>query len=399
MVGKRANLFKAKWPYETRFDSAAGLVVGKPRALERRHRRQRARGQPLAQARATRPCASSTTSTAASRRACARGPSRRSRRSACSATSTSTSPAAPPTEPQIPIGGDIKAAPGAGIEKLLEGSGDLLDGPLGDRPLAQEHPRPHGEGRGIPRRDHVEEPGERAARQQLQRDAGVLELDPQEGRQGPRPRRPAPDRREVRQGDRRVAAGRHPLRRVALREDRRGHRRPATARIPALLTDPEGKKKVFTLLDNLSIAAASLAKVTEQLEKGDGTLPLLLRDEKFGTEFTRNLLEFSQRLELDRPQARRRRGNRGQAHQRSVALRRRQPPRRRRGRVDAAPLARSRTGRRRGSRRSTTMTCAGTAAAASANVARRRRRPRSPDDASRGLGAPSGARPDGARAA
>src|SRR5499433_4237936 len=30
MVGRRANLFKKKWPYETRFDSASGLVSGNP---------------------------------------------------------------------------------------------------------------------------------------------------------------------------------------------------------------------------------------------------------------------------------------------------------------------------------------------------------------------------------
>ena len=28
MIGQRANLFRKKFPYETRFDSAAGLVPG-----------------------------------------------------------------------------------------------------------------------------------------------------------------------------------------------------------------------------------------------------------------------------------------------------------------------------------------------------------------------------------
>jgi len=45
-----------------------------------------------------------------------------------------------------------------------------------------------------------------------------------------------------------------------------------------------------------ALAAASLAKVTENLEKGDGALPILLRDDKFGKEFTRNLLQFSERI-------------------------------------------------------------------------------------------------------
>ena len=30
MVGQRANLFRKKFPYETRFDSASGLVAGNP---------------------------------------------------------------------------------------------------------------------------------------------------------------------------------------------------------------------------------------------------------------------------------------------------------------------------------------------------------------------------------
>jgi phospholipid/cholesterol/gamma-HCH transport system substrate-binding protein len=67
--------------------------------------------------------------------------------------------------------------------------------------------------------------------------------------------------------------------------------------LPALLSDPEGKRKVYALLDNLALATASLAKVTENLEKGSGALPILLHDEKFGREFTKNLLQFSEQLD------------------------------------------------------------------------------------------------------
>ena len=35
--------------------------------------------------------------------------------------------------------------------------------------------------------------------------------------------------------------------------------------------------------------------MTQQLEKGEGTIPLLLHDEKIGKEITRNLREFSDR--------------------------------------------------------------------------------------------------------
>src|SRR5262249_49171634 len=70
-----------------------------------------------------------------------------------------------------------------------------------------------------------------------------------------------------------------------------------TGAIPALLNDPEGRQKVYQLLDNLSVASASLGKVVQQLEKGEGTIPLLLHDEKTGKEITRNLRDFTQRLD------------------------------------------------------------------------------------------------------
>jgi phospholipid/cholesterol/gamma-HCH transport system substrate-binding protein len=70
-----------------------------------------------------------------------------------------------------------------------------------------------------------------------------------------------------------------------------------TGAIPALLADPEGKKKVLALLDNLSTAAVSVATVATQLEKGNGAIPLLIHDETFGKELTRNLQNFSRRLD------------------------------------------------------------------------------------------------------
>jgi phospholipid/cholesterol/gamma-HCH transport system substrate-binding protein len=67
--------------------------------------------------------------------------------------------------------------------------------------------------------------------------------------------------------------------------------------IPALLSDPEGKKKVYALVDNLAVAAAGLVRVTENLAKGDGALPILLNDPKFGKEFTGNLNSLSRHLD------------------------------------------------------------------------------------------------------
>ena len=65
MVGQRANLFRSKFPYETHFESAAGLVAGNHVSLERRHRRQRPRGACSRAIRPTGPSGSSTTSIAA----------------------------------------------------------------------------------------------------------------------------------------------------------------------------------------------------------------------------------------------------------------------------------------------------------------------------------------------
>ena len=70
-----------------------------------------------------------------------------------------------------------------------------------------------------------------------------------------------------------------------------------TGAIPALLSDPEGKKKVYDLVDRLSATAGALASVAENLKSGKGALPTLLNDERFGREFTGNLRDLSRRLD------------------------------------------------------------------------------------------------------
>jgi phospholipid/cholesterol/gamma-HCH transport system substrate-binding protein len=67
--------------------------------------------------------------------------------------------------------------------------------------------------------------------------------------------------------------------------------------LPALLGDPEGKKKVYALIDNLSQAGVSLARVSADLDKGRGLLPVLLHDETFATNFRQHLDGFA--LHLD----------------------------------------------------------------------------------------------------
>ena len=67
--------------------------------------------------------------------------------------------------------------------------------------------------------------------------------------------------------------------------------------LPALLSDPEGKKKVYGLIDNLSQAGVSLARVSADLDKGRGLLPVLLHDEAFAADFRQHLNAFA--LHLD----------------------------------------------------------------------------------------------------
>lgn len=60
--------------------------------------------------------------------------------------------------------------------------------------------------------------------------------------------------------------------------------------IPALLNDPDGKKKLFELVDNLRITSANLAAFSASMQKGEGLVPRLLNDKQYGdqtlTEFT-----------------------------------------------------------------------------------------------------------------
>jgi hypothetical protein len=59
--------------------------------------------------------------------------------------------------------------------------------------------------------------------------------------------------------------------------------------LPALLSDPEGKKRVNELVDNLRITSANLAAFSESMKTGQGVLPRLLNDKEYGD---RALAEF-----------------------------------------------------------------------------------------------------------
>jgi phospholipid/cholesterol/gamma-HCH transport system substrate-binding protein len=54
--------------------------------------------------------------------------------------------------------------------------------------------------------------------------------------------------------------------------------------VPALLNDPEGKRRVFELIENLRVSSANLSTFTSSLQTGQGLVPRLLNDKAYGDE-------------------------------------------------------------------------------------------------------------------
>ena len=66
--------------------------------------------------------------------------------------------------------------------------------------------------------------------------------------------------------------------------------------VPALLSDPEGKKKFFAMVDALKATADGFAAFSKDLADGKGTLPQLVNDEAFAKEFLGDLKRLSAHL-------------------------------------------------------------------------------------------------------
>jgi len=60
--------------------------------------------------------------------------------------------------------------------------------------------------------------------------------------------------------------------------------------LPALLNDPEGKKKVYDLVDNLGKASTNLAAFSESFKTGQGLVPRLMNDKAYADQ---SLAEFT----------------------------------------------------------------------------------------------------------
>jgi phospholipid/cholesterol/gamma-HCH transport system substrate-binding protein len=59
--------------------------------------------------------------------------------------------------------------------------------------------------------------------------------------------------------------------------------------LPALLTDPEGKERIFALIDNLRTTADNFAAFSVTLRSGEGIIPRLLSDREFADSATAEL--------------------------------------------------------------------------------------------------------------
>lgn len=66
--------------------------------------------------------------------------------------------------------------------------------------------------------------------------------------------------------------------------------------VPALLSDPEGKRKFFAMIESVKATADSLAAFSKDLSDGKGTVSRLVHDEQFSKEFLGDLKNLSSHL-------------------------------------------------------------------------------------------------------
>jgi phospholipid/cholesterol/gamma-HCH transport system substrate-binding protein len=66
--------------------------------------------------------------------------------------------------------------------------------------------------------------------------------------------------------------------------DLQGNLKSGQGMIPALLSDPEGKKKVFELVDNLKTTSSNLAAISASYQSGQGLVPRLMNDKVYGDQ-------------------------------------------------------------------------------------------------------------------
>jgi phospholipid/cholesterol/gamma-HCH transport system substrate-binding protein len=295
MVGQRAHLFVKKFPYETRFDSASGLVAGNPVRLN-----GVTVGNVLEVVLSPDP-ADRTVRVVydVDRRAAPRlrkGTKASIKTIGLLGDKYIELEGGTADEPEVEVGGSIPPAPGAGIDKFLEGSGDLLADLSGIARSLKNILKRTEEGKGF--LGAITSESEESARLGTHMTATLASLnsilrrvDQGQGFAG----KLLADQKYGQETSDALKGAVRSLQSVFSKID--DSLKNNTGAFAALIADPEGKKKLYAFLDNLTSAAASLGTVIGQLEKGNGTLPILLHDEKFGREFTGHLNSFSRSLD------------------------------------------------------------------------------------------------------
>lgn len=295
MVGQRAHLFVKKFPYETRFDSASGLVAGNPVRLN-----GVTVGNVLEVVLSPDP-ADRTVRVVydVDRRAAPRlrkGTKASIKTIGLLGDKYIELEGGTADEPEVEVGGSIPPAPGAGIEKLLEGGGDLVADLSGIARSLKNILKRTEEGKGF--LGALTSDSKESAQLSNGLTATLASLnsilrrvDSGQGFAG----KLLADEKYGRETGDALKGAVHSLQNVFGKID--DAMKSNTGALAALISDPEGKKKLYAFLDNLTTAAGSLATVVGQLEKGSGTLAILLRDEKFGREFTDHLRNFSKSLD------------------------------------------------------------------------------------------------------
>jgi phospholipid/cholesterol/gamma-HCH transport system substrate-binding protein len=280
MVGKRARLFTARLPYQTEFKSATGLVVGNPVRLN-----GVTVGNVLEVNLSPDPAKQDVNVVFEIDRKI----QKRIRTGTTAAIKTIgllgdkyiELSGGKPEEAIVEPGGKIAAAQAAGLEDILAGGGDLV-GDLGGIARSLKSILGKMEQGGV---------GQNLNSTLLSLSEVLGKVNRGESLAG----KLLADRRYGEQTGASLTAAVNSLRNVFGKVER--DLNSGNGMIPALLSDPEGKKKVYDLVDRLGATAESLAKATEQLSTGKGAIPTLLHDEAFSREFTNNLQNLSRRLD------------------------------------------------------------------------------------------------------
>ena len=296
MVGKRAHLFTSKLPYQTQFESAAGLVSGNPVRLN---------GVTVGNVLEVNLSPDPADQTVRVIYEVDRKIAPRLRTGTTAAVKTIgllgdkyvELVGGKADEPVVEPGGTIKAAAGGGLDDILKGSGDLLTDLSAIARSLKTILGNTEQGKGFI--GELFAPGGEAGGRLANNLNGTLtslnavlgKIDRGEGLAG----KLLADKRYGDQVGRSLQEAVASLRNVFAKIEDGMNK--GTGAIPALLSDPEGKKKVYDLVDRLSATAGNLAAVTENLKTGKGALPTLLHDEQFGREFTGNLRDLSKRLD------------------------------------------------------------------------------------------------------